>query len=173
MTVHEMHAGDALALLNALSAAGVDVCIGGGWAVDALLGEQTRPHDDLDLWLPADQLPKAIVAFSNSGVDRLYPWGDERPWNFVLHDGDRRRVDLHLVERVAHDSFHYGGLGTGESFPAENLRGQGMIEGVPVPSETPQWSLQCHTGYEPRPVDRLDVARLCDRFSLALPPGFV
>ena len=28
-------------------------CVGGGWAVDALLGAQTRGHADRDLWVPA------------------------------------------------------------------------------------------------------------------------
>jgi len=36
-----------LEILTALH--GTDVWIGGGWGVDALVGEQTRPHGDLDL----------------------------------------------------------------------------------------------------------------------------
>ena len=31
--------------------AGIDVWLDGGWGVDALLGEQTRPHQDLDIAL--------------------------------------------------------------------------------------------------------------------------
>ena len=37
-----------------LQSAGVRVWLDGGWSVDALLGEQTRPHADLDLAVPAD-----------------------------------------------------------------------------------------------------------------------
>jgi hypothetical protein len=35
-------------LLGALDAHRVDACLSGGWGVDALLGEQTREHADLD-----------------------------------------------------------------------------------------------------------------------------
>ena len=55
-----MTAGDATALLGGLAEHGVDACVGGGWAVDALLGTQTREHADLDLWVPAlDLEPRA------------------------------------------------------------------------------------------------------------------
>ena len=36
---------------------GLAFWIDGGWGVDALLGEQTRPHSDLDLAVKLDDLP--------------------------------------------------------------------------------------------------------------------
>ena len=48
-----MTAGDATAPLGGLAEHEVDACVGGGWAVDALLGAQAREHADLDLWVPA------------------------------------------------------------------------------------------------------------------------
>jgi lincosamide nucleotidyltransferase A/C/D/E len=50
---HIMTAASAIELLKALSDGGADPCVGGGWAVDALIGEQTREHSDLDLWVQA------------------------------------------------------------------------------------------------------------------------
>lgn len=50
---HVMDATSAIGLLSSLVAGGVDVRLSGGWAVDALLGEQTRIHSDLDLRLDA------------------------------------------------------------------------------------------------------------------------
>jgi lincosamide nucleotidyltransferase A/C/D/E len=82
------------------------VTVGGGWAVDALLGEQTRPHTDLDLWASADDFEGLVAALVDAQVDRLLPWPGDRPWNFVLHDGGERRVDLHLYERVGDDLLH-------------------------------------------------------------------
>lgn len=52
MGQHVMTAASADGLLGVLGDHGVDACVGGGWAVDALLREQTREHSDLDLWLP-------------------------------------------------------------------------------------------------------------------------
>lgn len=74
-----MTAGDATALLGRLAEHGADACVGGGWAVDALLGEQTREHADLDLWVPAGDLERLFVAFAECGVDRIFPWPGDRP----------------------------------------------------------------------------------------------
>ena len=43
---------DAADLIALLEKNGLEVYVDGGWAVDAVLGEQTRPHDDLDIALP-------------------------------------------------------------------------------------------------------------------------
>ena len=47
--VMEIDAADASRILGQLEAAGLVVWLDGGWGVDALLGRQTRPHQDLDL----------------------------------------------------------------------------------------------------------------------------
>jgi lincosamide nucleotidyltransferase A/C/D/E len=166
-----MSATSLLALLGQFSHHGVDVCVGGGWSVDANVGRQTRQHSDADLWLPADQFDRAVVALVAAGIDRLFPWGDDRPWNFVLHDGASRRVDLHIYEAAEEGLVRYGGC-AGETFPAEALQGQGTVDGRAVRCETPEWSLCWHTGYAPRPVDFLDVAELCEAFGFELPSAF-
>jgi len=38
---------------TAFEAERLEGVLDGGWAVDALLGRQTRPHGDLDIALPA------------------------------------------------------------------------------------------------------------------------
>ena len=87
MSRYVMASDTVVELLAALGDHGVDGCVGGGWAVDALLGEQTRSHSDLDLWLPAEHLEPLFVALTAHGIDRVLPWPGDRPWNFVLHDG--------------------------------------------------------------------------------------
>ncbi len=167
-----MGADDVVALVGELRARGVNVCVGGGWGVDALLGEQTREHSDLDVWLPAGDLEQAFRALGRFGVDRVQPWPGDRPWNFVLHDGGQLRVDLHLFEVLPDGSIHYGSAVDGVSFPAEALGGHGVVGGVAVSCEAAEWSVRWHTGYPARPQDRHDVAVLCRRFGMALPEGF-
>ena len=167
-----MTADDAVALLESLRGLQVEAVVGGGWGVDALLGEQTREHSDLDLWLPAEHLELVFVALVAAGVDRIFPWPGDRPWNFVLHDAAVRRVDLHLYEVRPDGSLHYGSALTGEVFPAAALGGTGTIGGVAVRCEASEWSLRWHSGYPPREVDRHDVLLLCRRFRLALPPEY-
>jgi lincosamide nucleotidyltransferase A/C/D/E len=172
MTRHTMTAQCAVRLLEALCAEGVDPCLGGGWAVDALLGRQTREHSDLDLWVAAPAAEPLFVALTELGVDRIFPWPGDRPWNFVVHDGGSLRIDLHFYERTADDSLHYGALASDERFPAAALTGHGVIEGFEVRCEMPEWAVRWHTGYPARTVDHHDVLLLCERFGLELPPGF-
>ncbi|BCJ63044.1 nucleotidyltransferase domain-containing protein [Polymorphospora rubra] len=167
-----MDAADAVALLGRLADHGVEVCVGGGWGVDALLGEQTREHSDLDVWLPAAHLERLFVAVAGTGLDRIFPWPGDRPWNFVLHDGVRLRVDLHLYEPLPDGMLHYGSVVDGVLFPAEALAGRGLITEVQVRCEAAEWSVRWHTGYPPREVDRHDVPLLCTRFGIDLPEAF-
>lgn len=46
-----MSAEDAIELYNLFRSHGITVWIDGGWGVDALLGRQTRHHEDLDIAL--------------------------------------------------------------------------------------------------------------------------
>src|SRR4051794_7917248 len=52
-----MTATDVMDLHSAFAAAGILVWIDGGWAVDALLGRQTRQHDDLDIAVEERHVP--------------------------------------------------------------------------------------------------------------------
>ena len=168
-----MGAGDVVALLGRLSDHQVDVCVGGGWGVDALLMEQTREHSDLDVWVPAAHLERLFPALAGAGIDRILPWPGDRPWNFVLHDGFRLRVHLHLFEALPDGSLHYGSAVDGVTFPVEALAGTGRIKGMPVRCEAAAWAVRWHTGYEPPEVDRHDVPLLCRRFGIDLPPAFL
>jgi lincosamide nucleotidyltransferase A/C/D/E len=170
--VHAMPAGEAVRLLVALDGAGVDACVGGGWAVDALLAKQTRHHSDLDVWVSCEQTHEVFVALGSAGLDRIYPWPDDRPWNFVLHDGGQLRIDLHFVEPLPDGGWHYGPALGGETIAAAALDGEGVIAGRPVRCESPEWALRCHIGYPARRVDQHDVSLLCAHFQLALPPQF-
>ena len=167
-----MPAESVVMLLGVLDDHSVDACVGGGWGVDALLEQQTREHSDLDLWLSSADIEPLFVGLAACGVDRILPWPGDRPWNFVLHDGARLRVDLHLYEPLPEGKLHYGSVITGVVFPALALCGQGTIAGVSVRCEAPEWAVRWHTGYEPRAVDRHDVALLCERFGLDLPAAF-
>lgn len=89
--------------------------------VDALLGEQTREQSDLDLWLDASGIEPLFVALTDIGIDRTFPWPGGRPWNFVLHDCDSRRIDLHFYEIASSRLLHYGAFAGNETFPDSAL----------------------------------------------------
>jgi len=164
-----MPADEAHTILAALRSHAVDACVGGGWAVDALLGEQTRPHSDLDIWVDADRTEGLLATLVSLGVDRIHPWPGDRPWNFVVHDGRSRRVDLHLYETLGEGRLHYGSVASPFRFSEDDLSGTGEIAGMRVRCERPEFSLANHVGYDTRDVDRHDVALLCSQFGLASP----
>jgi lincosamide nucleotidyltransferase A/C/D/E len=172
MAAHLMDSVNAERIVSSLRRAGVEATVGGGWAIDALLGEQTRPHSDLDLWVAAEDLEALARTFVDLGLDRLLPWGNDRPWNFVVHDGGDRRVDLHFYEHLSGGRVHYGSVRGGDVFDRACLRGHGTIDEAGLVCESPEWALQCHTGYPPRAVDRHDVKHLCAKFHLPLPDAF-
>lgn len=165
-----MESADVIAVVQCLSAAGVAVWLDGGWGVDALLGAQTRPHDDLDLVAAADDdalLPAALAPLGYA------PHIDERPTRYVLRAPGDRRIDVHPVIFDAEG----GGLqaqpvGPPFRYPPEGLAGFGQIVGGSVRCLTPELQLRCHSGYEPDDDDRRDMRLLCARFGLALPERF-
>ena len=55
-------------LLRLFQGAGIEVWLDGGWAVDALLGAQTRPHKDVDIILRVADLPKLHETLADRGL---------------------------------------------------------------------------------------------------------
>jgi hypothetical protein len=93
-----------LIALAALEAGGVEAALMGGWGADALVGEQLRPHHDLDLIVNSDHLDKALVALSALGFvewfRNLSPtrFGDlQMESAVVVRDPAMRVVDLHSM----------------------------------------------------------------------------
>jgi lincosamide nucleotidyltransferase A/C/D/E len=75
----------------------------GGWGVDALLGRQTRKHNDLDLVVDARDAAAAVRALAEIGYIRYEdPYehvpGALLPDRRVLLSADGRALDLHPVD---------------------------------------------------------------------------
>jgi lincosamide nucleotidyltransferase A/C/D/E len=160
-------ARDALSILAALARGAVPAWVDGGWGVDALLGEQTRDHEDLDLVIALSDADNACEALSALGFVLTE---DERPTRFVLSDSAGRHVDFHTVAFDAEG----GGVqqlqdGRSYRYPPEGFAGRGIIGDRKVPCLTPEVQLECHVGYEPTETDRHDVRLLAARFGLPLP----
>lgn len=166
-----MRAEEVLAVLGAMQQAGLRVWLDGGWGVDALLGEVTRRHDDVDLVVELDAVPAVVTALEPLAF-RLVE--DHLPTRAVLRATDGRQVDLHPV-RFDDDGtgWQLGASPDGSDcgHPVEGF-GQGRIGDRVVPCLTPELQLAHHLGYPPRDRDRLDVERLAGRFGLTLGDGW-
>lgn len=159
--------GDAVVrLIQLFDRNGVEVFIDGGWAVDALLGEQTRVHADLDIAVQHKDVPKLRALLEDRGY-RDVPRDDTRDCNFVLGDDEGHEVDFHSYTFDAH-----GKLIFGLAYPPESLTGAGSIRGYPVKCISPEWLVKFHSGYALDEDDYHDISMLCKRFGIALPTEF-
>src|SRR5690348_15995280 len=87
-----MDAARVLDLVALLEARRLRVWLSGGWAIDALLGEQTRPHDDLDLVSRLEDSARIEEALGERGYVLGYGGA---PHSFELVDGEGHQVDVH------------------------------------------------------------------------------
>jgi len=97
-----MDASSLLAVIGQLQADGICVWIDGGWGVDALLDQQTREHDDLDLVIELDDAARVmglILSLERFCVDNLrcfviarLLWSDDHPHMVARAARSRARV---------------------------------------------------------------------------------
>jgi lincosamide nucleotidyltransferase A/C/D/E len=158
-----------LALLHLFETQGLDVWLDGGWGVDALLQEQTRPHKDADVVVRVSDLPRLTALLAARGF-AVRPDGTHS--NFVMADADGLEVDIHAVEFDAAGHGVYR-MANGDDwiYPAEGFMGSGMVSGQPVRCLTATTQVLGHaSGYVPAAKDIEDMERLRARFGVVLPP---
>jgi lincosamide nucleotidyltransferase A/C/D/E len=159
---------DVIDLYAKLEVRGVEIWIDGGWGVDALLGEQTRPHRDLDIAIQKKHLPPLREFLEERGY-RDIKVEQAREWNFVLGDENGREIDVHVIEIDDYGNGIYGPKENGEMYPAASLTGRGLIEGRAVRCISGEWMVKFHSGYELKEKDFRDVSALCAKFGIDLP----
>lgn len=163
---------DVVELYQLLGKNDISVWLDGGWAVDALLEEQTRPHEDVDIVVQEKDLPKLRELLEVRGYKDV-PRDDTRPWNFVLGDDQGHLVDVHAFVFDADGNGIYGPPENGEMFPAASLAGSGKINGQIVKCITAEQIVRFHTGYQLDENDFKDVTALCEKFGIELPKEYV
>ena len=117
----EMTAAAVVEIMQLIDNAAIEVWLDGGWAVDALLGQQTRPHKDVDIILRSRHLAKLQERLSDRGF-AIRPGGT--PSNFVLADPSGLEVDVHAIIFDRHGNGVYE-MANGEDwiFPASGFSG--------------------------------------------------
>lgn len=164
--IYEMKAEDVVAFVKLCNANGIEVVIDGGWAVDALLGKQSRVHEDLDIAVLHEDVPKLRALLEARGyVDVLRD--DTRDCNFVLGDDEGRLIDFHSCTFDADGKNIFG-----VPYPLASWAGHGEIGGFPVRCIEAQWLVDFHTGYELDEGDFHDVTLLCKKFGIKIPDEY-
>jgi len=156
-------------LLRLFQSAGIEVWLDGGWAVDAVLGAQTRAHKDVDIILRVADLPQLREILAKRGFE-IQNGGTES--NFVLADRSGLEVDVHVIvfDRDGNGVYRMEN-GLDWIFPAAGFSGRGVIQGVSVRCLSPEVQVLCHAhGYVPTEKDLRDMELLQVRFGVELPP---
>lgn len=167
----EMLSKDALELYSALERLGILIWIDGGWGVDALLGEQTRAHKDLDIAIQQKDLPKFRELLESRGYKEIKP-EEARPHNFVLGDAQGHEIDVHVIVFDEKGNGIYGLDENSEMYPAASLTGTGTINNHQVRCISPEWVVKFHHGYELKEKDLKDVSAICEKVGIELPAEY-
>lgn len=170
-------AEDAARIYQRLTDAGIRIWLTGGWGIDALLGEQTRPHKDLDIIMLVDDVTRLVALLGGDSYTLKELWSENR-WTvdaggttiataFVLHDAQGREIDAHALRLDDQGNGIPAWEGEGLIFRAQDLAAEGMIAGVAVPCLSPAMQLVCHTGYALPDQQVRDLQLLRERFGVA------
>jgi len=149
----------------------IPIWLDGGWGVDALLEEQTRMHEDLDIVIEEKNLESFLNLIQSIGYAKLNR-EDSKPWNFVLGFGETLEIDVHVVNFDACGNGIYGPKAKRGFYPAYAFEGVGKLGGTSLACLTPEYQIESHTGYILREKDFQDVSSLCERFNLKKPDGY-
>jgi lincosamide nucleotidyltransferase A/C/D/E len=164
-----VRAKNVVELLGRLANLGIDVWVGGGWGVDALLGRETRPHDDLDVSIRAHDEAVVLDLLQSSGFEVVTDW---RPVRVALRHPTIGEIDVHPLHFEPDGSAWLPDLDGGRfDFPVGGFT-SGKILGRRVPCITARLQLQFHLGYPPTATDRADMEALAAGGLIALPDEY-
>ena len=172
-----VRAKDAISIYQCLFSEAIPVWLTGGWGIDALLQEQTRPHKDLDIIILLEDAIRMRESLERDGYQLKKLWsengwvkdrsGAETPTAFVLQDSEYRQIDVHAI-RIDDQGNGIPAWKNEEGliFEKEDLSGDGSIMGVEVAWITPSMQVACHTGYDLPDFQTHDMELLLQRFSI-------
>lgn len=148
-----MDADEVVRVIDWLDKRSVVYQVNGGWAVDALLGSQSRTHGDLDLFVDATEVDPLIEWLSGRGYEVVEDW---RPIRVELRSDDRA-VDIHPMELDAAGDGVQRGFGDDTFAHRARDRAVGMIRDCPVVVASAARLMELRSGYELRPEDHHDL----------------
>lgn len=148
-----MPADEVVAVVEWLIARDVTYQINGGWGVDALVGNETREHRDLDLFVDSTTVPRFLQWLSARGYHIVEDWLPVR----VQLASERGRVDVHPMKLGVNGDGIQQGFAQDVFVHAAQDRAVGLIGGIEVVVASADRQRQLRTGYETRPADLHDL----------------
>ncbi len=111
-------------LYEILNDLGIEIWIDGGWAVDALLGKQTRSHQDLDIAVECKNLSKLREYLEKQNYKEIER-DEDKKWDWVLRDNDEHEIEVHSFSfddngKIVEENYWDG-------YSSDSLSGKGVI----------------------------------------------
>ncbi|NTU66841.1 MAG: GNAT family N-acetyltransferase [Candidatus Moranbacteria bacterium] len=163
----EMQDKDVIDLYAKLEDLGIKIWIDGGWAVDALLGEQTRSHEDLDVAVERKNLTKLREYLESKGYNEIKR-DEDKMWDLVMGDDKGHELDIHafsLDDKGSVIAEEYW-----DGYSSNSLTGSGIIDGQTVRCVSPEQLVKTHDGTKRKlkDSDHEDMDALCSKFGIKL-----
>jgi lincosamide nucleotidyltransferase A/C/D/E len=163
----EMKSEDIIDLYTELEGLGIKIWIDGGWAVDALIGKQTRTHEDLDIAIEYNNLANLKTYLESQGYSEIKR-AEDKMWDLVMGDDNGHELDVHAFSfddkgNVIEDKYWDG-------YSSDSLTGLGIIDGHAVNCVSPEQLLKTHDGTKRKlkDSDHSDMDALCKKFGINL-----
>lgn len=158
---------DACWIIGLSAGAGIGVYLDGGWGVDALVGRETRAHNDIDLFVQRGDYQRFVDLIADEGFSEVaasFTTEDHTVWQ----DEAGRIVDLHCFDFAENGDILY----QGDRFPGEVFSGRGRIGEVEVSCIDPESQLLFHLSYQHDEHDVHDVMLLCREYGFDVPEEY-
>jgi len=164
----EMTAKDVVKVIGAFKKDVIDVWIDGGWGIDALIGDQTRIHEDLDIVVQEKDVPKIKELLNDEGYKVLRR--DDLTENyFHMADNNGHEVDVTAIHFDENGDGIFGPVENNEMNPHDSFNGEGIIGGQKVKCVSLEYAIKFKLDHEIAKHDSEDVGVLCKKFGLELP----
>jgi lincosamide nucleotidyltransferase A/C/D/E len=167
-----MNAEQVVGLVRDMKGHGIRLWLVGGWGVDALLGEHTRDHHDLDVLVDVIDLERFVERLHELGFEFAYVWEEttdarDSAWHtsgtlptaFVYVHRDGREIDTHVLGNAEGEDPE-ALWNTTFVFTKAGLGADGVIAGEPVRCISAELQRLAHQGYQLPAAQAGDMRRL-------------
>ncbi len=148
---------DLFQMLDWLEETGVRYWLDGGWGVDALYGQQTRIHRDVDIDFDSRHTDRLLTFLQDKGFIVETDW---LPTRAELYNEEFGYIDIHPFVLNGDGTSKQADLRGGwYEFPSDYF-GEATLEGRTIPCISWKGQKAFHSGYELRDKDVQDLAVL-------------
>ncbi len=162
-----MNSKEVVDIYNTLEQLGIKVWIDGGWSVDALLEEQTREHQDLDIAINQKDVASFLRFLEKEGYKEVRK---DSEYNLVFEATFGQQIDMH-----AFISDKSGNVVGGIEYPTQSLTGSGTINGNMVRCISPKYMIEFLAPWVSKHPHKylIAISALCKEFDIECPQEYI